>query len=208
MIAEELLLLVVGKACGELPRRQGTQTALAAAVLIEVAASGRLAIDPPDVTIQDDTPLDDPILDAVREPGTLQDLLNAPGLYRRLLDRLTEQGVLTKSTRRWTLGLMSRTVWRPADPTLRDDLKESLTAVLVKGSEPDVRTGALISLLCAMEVLDKVLDSLSDEALERAEEIADGDWPADEVTKAIIEASKGTDSQWTMGSDIATDAAN
>ena len=205
LIAEELLLLVVGKACGELPRRQGTQTALAAAVLIEVAASGRLAIDPPDVAIVDDTPLDDPILDAVREPGTVRDLLHEPGLYRRLLDRLTEQGVLTKVTRRWTFGLMSRIVWRPADPALGDQRKGSLTTVLVGESQPDVRTGALISLLCAMDVLEKVLGSLSDEAMQRAEEIADGDW-ADEVTKVIISACKGTDSQWAMVDDIATDA--
>lgn len=165
--------------------------ALAAAVLIEVAASGRLAIDPPNVTIVDETPLDDPILDAVREPGTTPDLIKAtaPGLYRRLLDRLTEQGVLTKSTRWWTLGLASKTVWRPTDPTLRDDLHRTLATVLFGRSEPDGHTGALITLITALDVLDDLLDGHSEEATRRAEEIAAGDWPADEVTKAIVAAS-------------------
>jgi hypothetical protein len=208
LIAEELLLLIVGRGCGELPRREGTQTALAAAVLVEVAASGRLAVDPLDVTIADDTPLDDPILDAVREPGTVSELLRIPGLYRRLLDRLTEQGVLTTTTRWWTLGLASKTVWRPADPTLRDELKEPLKAVLGGLSEPDVRTGTLIALLHAMDVLHTVLDRPGDEAMERAEEIADGDWPADEVTKAIIEANKVDGGQWTPLDDIITGAAD
>lgn len=207
VLAEELLLLLVGKACGELPRRGGTQLTLAAAVLVEVAANGRLAIDPPNVSIRNDTPLGDPILDAVREPGTVADLLNAtaPGLYRRLLDRLTDQGVLTRSTRWWTLGLLSRTVWRPADPALRDDLRESVRTVLRGRSEPDVRTGALITLLYAMEALEKTLGRLSDEEMDRAEEIAAGDW-ADEVTKAIIAASKDTDGPWGPVDDIAADA--
>jgi hypothetical protein len=204
LIAEDLLVLLVDRSCGELPKHKGTQTALAAAVLIEVASSGRLAIDPPTVTIVADAPLTDPILDAVRKPGTVPELIAAiiPGLHRRLLDRLTEQGVLTKSTRWWTMGLVPRAVWRPADSTHRDDLRRTLATVLLGRSEPNVRTGALITLATELGVFDILLDDHYDEAARRAEEITASDWPADEVTKAIVAASKESVTHWAMTDDF------
>lgn len=162
-IAEDLLLLLMNRQSGELPKRKSTHIALAAAVLIEAAT------------------------DKVREPD---DLINAtvPRLYRRLLDQLTEQGVLTQTTRWWSV--TSRTVWRPTDPARRNEVITELTTVLFGRTAPDQRTGALITLVTALGVLDDLLDGHSEEATRRAEEISAGDWPADEMTKAIIAASR------------------
>ncbi|WP_241996262.1 GPP34 family phosphoprotein [Kribbella antiqua] len=57
------------------------------------------------------------------------------------------------------------------------------------GRQPDERTGALIALLSALNVVPKVVtDAVDKRALrKRAKEIAASDWAADAVKKAVAE---------------------
>jgi hypothetical protein len=61
--------------------------------------------------------------------------------------------------------------------------------VLKVGTTPDERTGALIALLSALNVVPKVVtDAVDKKALkQRAKDIAESDWAADAVKKAVTE---------------------
>jgi hypothetical protein len=61
-----------------------------------------------------------------------------------------------------------------------------LSAVLVDGGEPDVRTTALVSLLTAVDAVPKVVPAADRRALvRRAAAVAEGEWAGDAVRKAV-----------------------
>jgi hypothetical protein len=67
--------------------------------------------------------------------------------------------------------------------------------VLVDGSEPDPRTGALVALLHAVDRAHKTVphDGLSDrDVKKRARQVAEGQWAAKAVKDAITAAVAGT----------------
>jgi hypothetical protein len=204
LLAEDLLVLLVPTTVGELPRRSGTQAALAAALLVELAGAGRLAVeqhvdDEDDfamVTVADPTPLGEEILDgalaivAAEAPAEVEQLIGllVPGLYVRLLDRLVARGLLARTTRPLTFGVASKHVWRVADHGRREWLRRWLCGVAFGQIALDQWSGVLIGLLGALDAIDEVGVGNDKAARGRITEIAEGGWAGDEISKAINEA--------------------
>lgn len=199
LLAEDLLILLVKRATSNLPRREGTQAALATALLLELAAAGRLGVDRDGagrlhIFVDNHNPTGDPLLDnaltgiTTVDGQTALDVVNAivPGLYVRLLHRLTDRGALI-----YRLG-----GWWTADRTRRDHLIFCLADVLSGRTSVDRRSGALIALLDMMSATSVVATTKA--ARVQATAIANGNWPADDTTRAIAEAC--ADIVWHWGS--------
>lgn len=109
-------------------------------------------------------------------------------LRDQLLARLAERGVLQAEEGR-VLGLFPVTRWPAKDARHEAEVRAQLESVLKVGTTPDERTGALIALLSALNVVPKVVtDAVDKRALkQRAKEIADSDWAAEAVKKAVAE---------------------
>lgn len=99
-------------------------------------------------------PFGDDLLDGAlqRTGGTTEESITriADGLYVRVLDRLAERGLLRKSPRSMTFGVLSRSVWQVADPAHADALRRELTLVLVGDLVPTRRAGPIITLLAVL----------------------------------------------------------
>lgn len=166
LLAEELLLLLVPGLTGATPRRRGTLTALAGAVLVELADTGQLEVDDDWVTCLpgDGHPLAPDLAD-----GLLDDVILRLGatLYVPVLDRLVEHGALT---RKRMLGVRT---WRLADEARRDGLLAELAAVLLDRAAPDGRTAPMITLLDMIDATGTVFDGISAAGLFRAVSIAE-----------------------------------
>jgi hypothetical protein len=199
LIAEDLLVLLIEGSWEARRTRPGARTALAAAVLLELAAHGRLDIDdgPPyhRLFVATNEPVGHVVLDdALARVGTaegsrIKEVLGLflDDLHVRLLDALTEQGIVARFTRRrW---LVPRITWQLEDSTHREELRARLGGILTAGLDPDERSRNLISLLCKIRAIGEVVDKSDKQlATTRADEVADGGWPEDGVAKAIVEA--------------------
>lgn len=198
LLAEDVLILLVKRVTSNVPRRGGTQAALAAAVLMELAVAGRLGVDRDGAGrlhafVDDHTPFGDPLLDGALtavyavDGELVLDAVHAvvPGLYIRLLDRLTMRGMLT-----FRMG-----GWWVADRARREHLRHGLAGVLLGHSAPDWGSGALISVLHMLGATSVVVGGPVAGA--RATTIANGDWPADEVTRAIADDGAEIVLSWT-----------
>lgn len=183
LLAEELMLLFVPRTSGPLAPTTERIFALAGAVLVELDETGQLDFEDDWVTVLrgDGHPLAPDLSD-----GTVGELMATVGrgLYRRLLDRLTDQGVLVLERRWWTLGLLPTTVWRLSDRERRDDLRVELAATVIDEIEQTPRAVTLIGLLLASGAR-KVLAELS------ANKMTWESWMAgraNELTTAVLEA--------------------
>jgi len=204
LIAEDLLLLLYDDESGKpIAGSPGLDYALAGAVLVELALIGKVDITSPGgatrpgrLQILDDRPTGDPVLDdrlafvagkAGKKPKDVIGNLSKR-LRDQLLTRLAERGVLTADHGR-VLGLFPVTRWPATDARHETEVRARLDSALRIGTTPDERTGALIALLSALNVVPKVVrDAVDKRALRRrAKEIADSDWAADAVKKAVTE---------------------
>jgi hypothetical protein len=107
----------------------------------------------------------------------------------RLYERLTRGGVLRAEGGR-VLGIFPAHRWPAADAAHETSVRSELATALRNGATTDERTGALVSLLHALKVAHKVMEpssvGLSKKELDAiAERIAEGDWAARAVRKAI-----------------------
>ena len=204
MIAEDLLLLLYDDETGKpLTGSPGLDYALAGAVLIELTMNGKLditskadGVKPGRLKVVDATPIGDPILDerlafVVAKPGKRpKDQIGrlSKKLRDQLLARLAERGVLEADQGK-VLGLFPVTRWPAKDARDEAEVRSKLESVLKVGTTPDERTGALIALLSALNVVPKVVtDAVDKKALkQRAKQIAESDWAADAVKKAVTE---------------------
>jgi hypothetical protein len=109
-------------------------------------------------------------------------------LRDQLLAGLAERGVLEADQGK-VLGLFPVTRWPAKDARHEAEVRSKLESVLKVGTTPDERTGALIALLSALNVVPKVVtDAVEKKALKRrAKQIAESDWAADAVRKAVSE---------------------
>ena len=87
------------------------------------------------------------------------------------------------------LGIFPVTRWTAKDARHEAEVRSALESVLKVGTSPDERTGALIALLSALNVVPKIVtDAVDKKALkQRAKQIAESDWAADAVKKAVAE---------------------
>ena len=204
LIAEDLLLLLYDDESGRpITGSPGLDYALAGAVLIELTMLGKLdiagqgeAVKRGRLKVLDASPTGDAILDArlavvASKPGRRpKDQIGklSKKLRDQLLARLAERGVLA-ADRGKVLGLFPVTRWPAKDARHEAQVRTAIGSVLKLGITPDERGCALIALLSALNVVPKVItDAVDKKALKRrAKEIADSDWAADAVKKAVAE---------------------
>ncbi|WP_427889810.1 GOLPH3/VPS74 family protein [Kribbella sp. GL6] len=201
LIAEDLLLLLYDDQTGKpITGAPGLDFSLAGAVLIELTLQQKLDITTDGkagrLRVLDGAPTGDPILDerlsyVIDRPGKKpKDQIKPLSKHLRdqLLARLAQRGVLEADQGK-VLGLFPVTRWLAKDARHELEVRAQLESVLVQGLAPDQRTAALIALLSALNVVPKVItDAVDNRALkQRAKEIADSDWAAAAVKKAVAE---------------------
>ena len=206
LIAEDLLLLLYDDETGKpITGSPGLDYALAGAVLIELTLLGRVEISTEGkagrLKVLDATPTGDPIVDerlayVAEKPGKKpKDQIGrlSKKLRDQVLARLVERGVLEADQGK-VLGLFPVTRWPAKDARHEAELRAKLESVLKVGTAPDQRTGALIAILSALNVVPKVVtDAVDKKALKRrAKEIAESDWAAEAVKKAVTEMQAAT----------------
>ena len=82
--------------------------------------------------------------------------------------------------------------WPAVDSSHEREVRGALTACLVQGQEPDVRTAALVALLSAIGHAHRVVDTQglsSGEVRRRSKQVAEGDWAAKAVKDAVQAAA-------------------
>ncbi|MFB6723907.1 GPP34 family phosphoprotein [Kribbella sp. NPDC056345] len=204
LIAEDLLLLLYDDETGKpIVGSPKLEYALGGALLIELTTLGKVDITAKgdgerpgrlkvlDTSSTGDAILDDRLAFVVGKAGKKpKDVLG--GLSKKvrdqLLARLAERGILAADEGK-VLGLFPVTRWPAKDAQHEGEVRATLESVLKVGIMPDQRTGALIALLSALDVVPKVItDSVDKWQLRaRAKVIADSDWAADAVKKAVSE---------------------
>lgn len=205
LIAEDLLLLLLDDQSGA-PQSGYLSTALGGAALVELALGRHVEVEEKrglwrtarvDVVAGAQPPADPVLADAfatvAEKRRTAQDLVGrlGRGLVEELAGRLVERGILERRDDR-LLGLFPRKRWPMVDARHEQELRASLTFVLVQGQEPDERTAALIALLAAVDRVHKVVDRGGMSARDvkrRARQIGEGDWAAKAVRDAIQAAT-------------------
>ena len=183
-LAEELLLLAyddqTGKATGS---RIGLDLGMAAAVLVDLALAGRIAYVDGYLTVNDPTPIGEPIADAVLaraaedEPHTpaqwVQRLRHR--LRTRVLEDLVARGVV-HDVDETQMGVIHVHRYPTTDKAYETEIRTRLAAALTSDEIPDERTAALATLLTAirMEPALRLPPAETARAHQRLEEIASG----------------------------------
>ena len=201
-LAEDLLLLLLDDGSGK-PRADSTSLdyALAGALLAELALQRRVEMVERHglfarnrVAVADDTATGDHLLDEAlrvtadraRRAERLVDKLSK-GLREQLLAALEQRGILHRQASP-VLGIFPRERWAAQDASREDAVKQRLYDVLVVGTTPDDHTVALVALLAAIDEAHKLFEGSRPErqaVKERAKAIAEGQWPATAVRKAV-----------------------
>jgi Golgi phosphoprotein 3 GPP34 len=193
LIAEQLLLLAYrpdGTARGK-----GTELdmGLGGALLTELAMDGYVEVGDKQVRANRGRPRPEhPALAAAlaeveakaRRPEACV-LKVSKGARLALLAALVERGVLTREPRR-VFGVFPGWRFPVADPAPRAEVLGRLRDAVIEGAEPDQRTAALAGLVQAAGLARRVFPDDDQRAVKaRLKEIAEGDWAAGAVRKAI-----------------------
>lgn len=202
LIAEDLLLLLLDDKSGKVSGSDTAETALGGAVLAELAILGAVTVaertsrwTAPKVSVTGPAPGDRVLADALdvvaQKERAPQDLVNrlGKGLIATLGSRMADRGILERKESRF-FGVLPRTRWPAVDSSHEEDVRSALTSVLVQGTTPDDRTGALVAVLVAIDKAHQVVDHdgmSRRDVRKRAKEIADGAWAAKAVRDAIAE---------------------
>lgn len=205
LIVEDVMLLLLDDASGF---ATGTSTwtmpqMLGGAVLVELALAEHVSIDdsrsPKHAALVHPvlgaTPPRDPLLQQALGVVT-QHVQEAPDLVTRLgtrlqesvADRLVDRGIVRREQPRSVLGAQPAARWPAQDVRHEQELRGTLELVLVRGAEPDARTGAIIDVLSAAGQAHRVLrfpDVAPRDVRARAAIIAQGSWIAAAVDDAI-----------------------
>jgi Golgi phosphoprotein 3 (GPP34) len=212
LLAEDLLLLLTDDDTGKLAA-SGTEVdvALGGALLIELTLSTHVDVAGPDervregrLVVRDAGPTGDGLLDEAlatvgqkegKRPQSVVARLGK-GTRARLYARLADSGVLHAEEGR-VLGIFPSHRWPSGDAAHETSVRAELGTALRAGRTTDARTGALISLLLALDVVHKALDPASVGLSERemrgnARRIAEGDWAAKAVRQAIDSMNAAT----------------
>ena len=206
LIAEDLLLLLTDDDTGKLVATPAhVDLALGGAVLVDLTMAGNVDLTGPGadkpgrLVVRDPTRPGDPVLadalEVVRDRAGKKPTSVVGPLGKKLRDRLyarlVQYGVL-RAEQDKVLGLFPRHTWPTQHAEHEAEVRARLEQVLVQGLTPDPRTAALVALLRALRALPKVVDprqhGLTKRDLDhRARAIAEGDWAAESVRKAIDE---------------------
>jgi hypothetical protein len=187
----ERLLLISLDQDGK-PRDPGSSLAngLAGAALMELVLAGRLDQRDGRLVAPGGEATGDELLDFVlaeirgqERPGKLKWWVNRLGsggwgaapVRRRLIDKLTREGVLERAEER-VLGLVPVTRHPTRDPALPDRERAAVREVLVAGREPDAAMAALVALVNVCGLVDVCVARDERRAAKaRARRLAEGD---------------------------------
>jgi hypothetical protein len=145
--------------------------------------------------VRDATPTGEPVLDETlrrlvdrgpKKPASLLPHLTK-GLREALLERLVDRGVLRAEEGR-ILGVFPRRQWPAADSTHEDAMRRGLHDVLVVGRAPSEHEALLVSLLYAVDQVQKVVGGPEvdkRQVRDRAKSIAEGEFAGQAVRKAV-----------------------
>jgi hypothetical protein len=205
LLAEDLLLLLTDDDTGKLAASSTeVDVALGGALLAELALMDRVDVAGADervregrLVVRDANPTADSLLDEAlaivehkegKKPKSVVARLGK-GLRVRLYDRLVQGGVLRAEGDR-VLGIFPTHRWPATDAAHEVSVRTGLATGLRDGATADERTGALVALLHALKVEDKVVEAgsvgLTKKVLNaNARRIAEGDWAAKAVRQAI-----------------------
>jgi hypothetical protein len=197
LIAEALLLLLTDDRAGTTPPGAPVEIGLGGALLIELAAAGRVQFTEHQgttvVQIIDRRPGGDVLLDeALRRLGEKTDETAdqavariGTGMKDRVYEALAEQGIVHRESRRvW--GLFPTTRWPVDDAATAAAVSTDVRAALFHGTPPTARVAALTSLLFALDQLGVVAPKADRKAATtRAKEIADGHVVGGAVAAAV-----------------------
>lgn len=200
LLAEDLLLLAYDDDTVYRIGAGNLEYALTGAMLIELAERGRIDVIEEDGTahlrldVVDSTPTGSPLLDEwlakiVRMDGTKPKdvVLELSGeLADRLLAGLTDRGIVHRGEGQ-APGIMPVARWSDEDSDHEQHLVRQMECVLVEGAQPDQRTGALISLLTAIDGVPTVAGADREQVATRAKKIAEGYWGSEATRKAVEE---------------------
>jgi hypothetical protein len=222
-LAEDLLLLLLDDTTGK-PQVNSVSLdyALAGAVLAELAMAGRIEVASTagffggdKVGVVNAAPTGDDIADAALQlagvkPRGAERLVPklSKGLRKQLLERLEQRGILHRESAR-VLGIFPRDRWPTEDASEERALRQRLHDVLVVGMTPDERTAAIAAMLAAVDQAHKLFDAdrVERKAVKaRAKSLAEGNWTAAAVRKAVQAAHSSTAAA-TSGGVVAVSAS-
>lgn len=201
LIAEELVLVGTDTE-GHNLLGSNRQLAVAGALLTELALTEHVTVDERrrlqvlDAGSTGDVLLDEALVRFGEVSGKKpKDVLQRVG--KHLLDPVLEslsRRELVRREPRTIAGISLGSRWLLVDDAPRDAVVTDLVRVL-SGAEPDARTGALVSLLHAVESLPKVVQRdlrpglTNRDVRRRGKEVTAGRWAPEAVAKAVQEAA-------------------
>lgn len=201
LIAEELLL-VGSDERGRNLMGTSRNLAVAGAFLTELAVRERLAVQDKRLRVLDpgsvgDHLLDDALVRFIEQEGKRpKDVLDRIGkqLHQPVLDSLVRQELVRPDPVK-VLGVTLTTLWPALPGGRREAILADLGRVLTGAQEADTRTGALISLLHAVDALRKAVPEdlrpglSTRDVKRRGKEVLEGRWAPESVARAVEEAA-------------------
>ncbi len=198
-LAEELLLLahdIRGK-CRIAPVE--LDCGVGGALLSELRLAGRLGVTNSTVTVTDDAPVGDPLLDelladlaaASRTPREWVTHLRRSGYGERLLARMADQGRIEIDPRR-TLGVFTETRYPVRDIVALWEAQQRVVSAVTSEGEPGPRTLALGAVASAAGLAKPLFYTAGNwrELRARMRAMTEGDWAA-EAVRDVLAADRG-----------------
>lgn len=205
LVAEELLLVGTDGRGRNLLGSHRT-IALGGALLTELVVRERLDVDERGrLRVVDGGTVGEPLLDDAllrfgeRAGKKPKDVLGRIGsrLERPLLESLARRELVRPEPVR-ALGLTLTTRWPALTSGPREAVLAQLAGVVTGAQEPDSRTGALVSLVHAVDALPRVVTrelrpGMTDRDVKRrGKQVTTGRWASEAVLKAVREATAAT----------------
>jgi hypothetical protein len=197
-LPERLLLISIDDQGKPHDPKSSLGPALAGAALAELLLAGQLRHDDDRVVATTAGPTGEALLDEVvaeirgeKRPRTLKWWVQRLAsrhrgrkpVRDRLIDQLTERGLLAGGERR-VLGLVPVATHRVADPATAERARAAISEVLLGHQEPDERAAALIALVQASGLVDACVPAAErSEARRRAGQIAAGNQVGEAVKR-------------------------
>lgn len=216
LICTELLLVATSHEGKRLAGQMELDLALAGAVLCELAAGGRVAVQEGRLVVNDAGSSGDALLDHALEVFAKYDGKKPekvlPHLAKGMTDRTYERLATDGMVRVEPGGFLRSTKYPVVDTATRKTLVAAAAQVLAGTTRPDLHTGALISLLAAADGVTKVYDSRQfgvsgRELTKRAKAVGEQDWASGAAAAAIKSAQDATMAAVIAATTAATVAA-
>lgn len=193
-LAEELTLLAYDDDTGKSKADMYLEYGIGGALLAELALRGAVTLAEKKVTVVDETPAGDPLLDDAlakiaastpRRPQHWVDRLHR-GAKKATLARLVERGLLREESGKVLL-VIPFTTYPAEDGGPEREVRQRLHDAVVVGTVPQPRTATLAMLVGACEMGKHVFPEVSRRDLKRKlNDLAAGDWAA-AATKKVID---------------------